>query len=121
MTQPILSGGLSSGITGSANLMNLLTEKLKYLQASSMALTQNIATADISGVTRKELKPFLKTLHKTKDGMQTDLKGATIDTGEMISRESESLNLGQVAMEYQSLLHMYKRFHDLVRLMIGKG
>lgn len=105
----------------SLGLMKLLTEKLKYLQASSFEMTRNIARADIAGMRRMELKPFAQTLKKTHQGMTSDLTNAQVNTGEMISRETESLALGQITMEYQALINIYRRYHDMVRLVIGKG
>ena len=102
-------------------VMKLLTEKLKYLQASSFEISKNIAAADIPGMHRRELKPFEKTLRKTKGQVESDLNKAEVQTTEMINRESETLSLSHVTMEYQSLIHIYKRYHDLVRLVIGKG
>lgn len=104
----------------SLGLMKLLTEKLKYLQASTFEMTRNIAAADIVGMRRQELKPFAQTLKKTRDGVTSDLTNAQVNTGEMISRETESLALGQTTMEYQALISIYKRYYDMVRLVIGR-
>lgn len=108
-------------MTAAPPLMQLLTEKLKYLKAAASHITQNIAAADISGARRLDIKPFSNILTHTRNGVHANLDKARIQTNEMISREGESLALGQVSMEYQSLIGMYRRYHDMVKLVIGKN
>lgn len=102
-------------------LMKLLTEKLKYLQASSFEISKNIAAADVPAARRRELRPFAQTLRKSGGAFESDLSQAEVQTAEMINRESETLALSQVTMEYQTLISIYKRYHEMVRLAIGRG
>ncbi len=104
------------------NLLKLLTHKISYLQASAFQASRNVSQADMPEAKRREMKPFDKVIKKTGKNIDMDLRQSdVVNTSEQINRESEVLNLQNIAMEYQSLIHIYKRYHDMIRLMIGKG
>ncbi|MBX9977201.1 MAG: hypothetical protein K2X98_03005 [Alphaproteobacteria bacterium] len=104
------------------NLIKLLTHKMSYLQASAFETSRNVSAADIPGVRRREVKPFDKVIKKTAHGIEIHLSQSDVtNTHEHINREGEVLNLQNIAMEYQSLIHVYRRYHEMIRLVIGRG
>ncbi len=104
------------------NLLKLLIHKMSYLQASALQSSQNVAKADIPEARKKELKPFEKVVKKTAHGLEMNLNEEhVINTGEQINREAEVLNLQTLAMDYQSLIHIYKRYHEMIRVAIGRS
>ncbi len=116
-----MAGPTQIGISGTM-LIHALKQKLGYLQASAFETSRNIAQADIPGVRRREIRPFQEVLKRTKIGDSFALDSSDIvTTGEQIQREKEVLDMTNISMEYQGLMSIYKRFHDMVRLVIGRG
>jgi|GEM_PF-5420359 len=103
-------------------LLQLLKSKMSYLQASGLETSRNIAQADIPGARRRELRPFEQVLKKTKEGVEVAITSSDlVKTGEQIHREEETLTMTNIAMEYQGLIAIYKRYHDMIKMVIGKG
>lgn len=105
------------------NLIKLVLHKMHYLQSSALEVSQNVAKADIAGARRRELKPFEKVISKTSHGgiaMNLQSKDV-INTQEFINRENEVMNMQNISMDYQAMVQIYKRYHDMIRLVIGKA
>lgn len=104
------------------SIITLLMHRLDYLQASALATTQNIAVADIPGARHKELKPFSKMLTKQGKYWSMDIKHSdTLKTQFPIHREQEVLSLQNTTMDYQAMMSIYKRYHDMVRVALGRS
>lgn len=103
---------------GVQNILN----KMKYLQASAFTVSQNIAQADIPGTRRQTLRPFEQIMRNTNKRGGLNLTHAdTLNTGEMIHKEREVLDLHNISNEYSALTQIYRRYHEMIRIAIGKA
>lgn len=110
-----------NGITPPALVQNIL-DKMQYLQASALITARNIAESDIPGTRKRELRPF-EELMKSKP-KRSDLKISahdTVDTKEMIYKEREVLALQNTSHDYTALTQIYRRYHEMIRIAIGKA
>lgn len=104
----------------SSSIFQLMREKMAYLKQASFVSSYNIAHADTKQ--RRELQSFDKVIKKNAQG-QYALKQNGLDaveTGEEVNRESEMLQLHHINFEYQSIMNFYKRYNDMIRVVIGK-
>ncbi len=104
------------------SIIKVLMHRLDYLQASALATTKNIAVADMPGERHREVKPFSKVLSKQGKSWTMNLKPSdTLKTSFPIHREQEILSLQNTTMDYQAMMSIYKRYHDMIRIALGRS
>jgi len=123
-------------------LLNLLRERMSWLDARQNVLSQNVANADSPGYTARDLKPvdFEELLKSaTQSGQQTALavtepgqialpagtSNFSADdrietTGDTVSLEEEMIKVADTQAQFQAAANLYSKAIELMRTAIGR-
>ena len=113
-------------------LISLMHQRLQYLSKRSQILTENIASADIIGAKRKDIKPFEELVNRKKIEKTTNsrsridndlnIKAQDITTFKQeIERELEILDLSHNSLNHQALIDVLSTMHKLYKTAIGRS
>ena len=128
-------------------LLDLLRQRMSWLNARQAVLNQNVANADTPGYEAQDLKPvdFEKLLHQTAASRQfptslavTDPRHITIlspqnsdfrevaaadtesnPTGNTVSLQEEMIKVADTQAQYQAAANLYSKAVGLLRTAIG--
>jgi len=127
-------------------LMNMLREKMSWLNSRQALLSQNVANADTPGYGARDLKPvdFEETLRRTSAPQggtllttdphhiaikptsdtkfeQMDAGQAPNENGNNVAIEEEMIKVADTQAQYQAAANIYSKAMSMMRTAIGHG
>ncbi len=111
----------------------LVNQRITWLNARGNVLVSNIANADNSSATRKELKSFKEVIAHSPRRIKNSGYGVSevrdvkitdddvITTKSEIAREVEMLEMSNNSLEHDSLINIVRNFHKMMKSVLGKG
>jgi flagellar basal-body rod protein FlgB len=105
---------------GSTKSMNLLINKMGWQVARSERFSQNIANVDTPGYKRVDIAPFDQIVKEMNGQNNITSSIRDIQSDAEITREGEIMNLTETVSNYQSNLHIFKKYLGLLKTVIGK-
>ncbi len=124
-------------------LLNMIREKMSWLNARQGILSQNVANADTPGYTARDLKPidFEQTLRneaRASSGLNTtdprhiaikpvtggfDEESTSLGTGDpngnSVAIEEEMIKVADTQAQYQAAANLYSKAVSMMRTAIG--
>ncbi|RMH41760.1 MAG: flagellar basal body rod protein [Alphaproteobacteria bacterium] len=115
--------------TGGLDLFNLASLRLRWLSERQGVVTQNIASADVSGYRAKEIEPFESFLeHAVKrptseSAEVSEAEGAweTDLSGNNVVLEEQMVAAADTAGQYRMVTSLYRKAHELMIAVAGRG
>jgi flagellar basal-body rod protein FlgB len=127
---------------GGIPLMAMLKDRMAWLGRRQDVLSQNVASANVSGYKPRDLKPvdFEQTLKATTAGSLTttdphhiaasrrnggfeETEGADVEvspTGNAVSLEAQMIKVAETQAEYQAAANLYAKAIAMTKTAIGK-
>ncbi len=118
-------------------LVNMLREKMSYLNTRQKVISENVANADTPGYEAQDLEEVdfaelvqnggsSSTMHASSGGGDRykvidapDTEGSVDGSG--VSLETQMMKSSETQMEYQSAVSVYRKSINLMRIAIGGG
>jgi flagellar basal-body rod protein FlgB len=121
-----------------------MSEKMAYLGQRQAILAQNVANANTPGYKAKDLEPFTfeaavkhaaagtMAVTDAKHIVPAEMAGVnakskkvrgyeTLPTKNDVELEQQAMKVSQTAIEYQSMVAVYKKVSNWFRSAVGKG
>ncbi len=128
---------MSSGLS---NLLDVLTQKMSYLNQKQAMLAENVANADTPGYKQLDMKPFSfgDALKQASIGMATtdprhiipasmsgvnastfqSKQGEVVSSGNTVDIEDQMMEVSKTAGEYQQAASLYHKWTGLFKIAI---
>jgi flagellar basal body rod protein FlgB len=97
---------------------NLLDQRVNWLHMRAKLMTENIASSDVYGAKRKEIRPFHDLVRRNgiqSDGVlkiqPRDIRATAVDA----NQDMEMLELSRNVLEQDALISLRKNIHKIIR------
>ena len=111
-------------------LLTLMTNKMAWQNAKTHVHSHNIANSETPGFKKQQLKKFNEVLKtnisqlKKNDSLLAPVMTINdhnqIQTDEEVKRDVESMELAENTLNHQANIQLLKKYHGLMKTVIGK-
>lgn len=115
--------------TGGLDIFSLASLRLRWLSERQGVVTQNIASADVSGYRAKEIESFESfvrhaTERSTSDTAEVSEAGGGWEadlTGNNVVLEEQMIAAADTAGQYRMVTNLYRKAHELMIAVVSRG